>query len=220
MSSRKLLLVIALTLAAAMLGAFLTSRSSQLLLWIPVGISIGSLVVSLLGAFKNDFFAFAPSIHDGEVILTFAGRDTDSHSVLGTLTFRLHFLNRGYGDGVIQAVSVKAMRVSDSQKAELKPVIEIDMEKFFQNRKHHVQADDTLGPFVTFLVPSKAAVSRACLFVSSQPALALCEGTYRFDVHVKSTGSRGAPRLHRFERVISRDNINDYQSGSRVFLDP
>ena len=73
MSSRRLLLVVGSTLGAAILGAFLMRRTNQALLWLPVGISIGSLVVSLLGAFKNDFFAFSPSIDEGEVILIFAG---------------------------------------------------------------------------------------------------------------------------------------------------
>lgn len=216
MSSRRLLLVVVSTLGAALLGSFLMRRTNQALLWLPVGISIGSLVVSLLGAFKNDFFAFSPSIDEGEVILIFVGRDSDPKSVLSTIIFRFHFLNAGYADGIIQSVSVKATRLSDGQAAEFRPIIEYDMKTFLQ---HKVEADKTLGPFVTFVVPSRAVVSRAFLFMSGNPPLALCQGAYRFDVHVKSTGSRGATRLHQFERVISSENINDYQSGSKVFLE-
>jgi hypothetical protein len=216
MSSRRLLLLIGSTLAAAIIGAFLMRGANQGL-WLPLSISIGSLIVSLLGAFKSDFFSFAPRMRDGEAMLVFVGRDADSKTVLSTLVVRLHFLNAGYADEIVRDVSLEVMQMSNGTKAKLHPVLELEMKTLFHATGRGLHADHTLGPFVSFVIPAKVAIAKTFLFVSDAPALNLSEGAYRFDV--SGTSSRGSMRRHRFERAISSANITDYQSGGKIFLE-
>ena len=216
MSSRRLLLLIGSTLAAAISGAFLMRGANQGL-WLPLGVSIGSLVVSLLGAFRSDFFSFSPTIRDGEAMLVFVGRDSDPRTVLSTMVLRFHLLNAGYADGIVRQLSLVVTRVSDAGSGTFHPVLELDMSTLFHTTGRGIHADNTRGPFMSFVVPAKVAISKTFLFVADNPALELKEGKYRFDV--SGSSSRGSIRRHRFERPISSNNIADYSAGGKVFLD-
>ena len=112
---------------------------------------------------------------------------------------------------------MEAMRISNGDGATFHPVMELDMTTLLRTKGHGLHGDNSLGPFVSFVVPAKAAISKTLLFVSENPALELSEGRYRFELSGNS--SRGSISRHRFERPISSKDIADYHSGAMVFLD-
>src|ERR1051326_7525949 len=136
----RLFLTVSGIVAAALVGSFVIRRGDGAALWLPLGLSIASLAVAILSAFKNELFEFAPAVLGSQVIFVQA---RPIHAKL-TVILPLSFINTGYAEGVIEWVAVKLVRRTDRQSAVLHPTLEVDMLKFWQG-KHYLHADNTIG---------------------------------------------------------------------------
>src|ERR1035437_4563540 len=105
----RLFLTVFGVVAAALLGAFAIGRGDNSSLWLPLGLSIASLAVAILSAFKNELFEFAPAVLGSEIILAQA---RPIHAKL-TVILPLSFVNTGYAEGVVEWVAVKLVRITD-----------------------------------------------------------------------------------------------------------
>ena len=189
----RLFLTVAGIVAVALVGAYVVLRGNNAAIWLPIGLSIASLVVAILSAFKNELFEFAPAVLGSEVILV-QPRPTPL-----TVILPLSFVNTGYAEGVIEWVAVKLVRIADGHFTVLHPTLEIDQLKFWQGR-HYLHADNIIGTFASFPMESKKVVVKSILFsVQEGQTLDLVEGEYRFNIYVKASNARKGRILHSFE---------------------
>lgn len=100
--NRRLALFLAAVVFAGVAGAYALSLWTDARLWLPIGISVASLAISILSAFKNELFDFAPQVVGGDFALI---HSTAPNVAQSGLLLPVHFVNRGYGEGVIVAIS-------------------------------------------------------------------------------------------------------------------
>jgi hypothetical protein len=212
---KRLFFTVGGVIGASLLGAFIIRRGDNAALWVPLGLSVASLVVAILAAFKNELFEFAPAVLGSEVFLAQA---QPAHDKL-TVIIPLSFINTGYAEGVIEWVAIKLTYITDGQFSILEPVVEVDLIKFLQG-KRYLHAESTLGQFASFPLESKKVVSKAILFAASpdKPSFTLVEGKYRFDVYVKSSSVDKAELLHSFNQEFTKDLLTKYLAGSSIML--
>jgi len=130
----------------------------------------------------------------------------------------LSFVNTGYGEGVVEWVVVKVVRIADSHFSVLHPAQEVDLLKFWQV-KRYLHADNLIGTFASFPIESKKVVAKSIVFVTpGGKTFDLVEGEYRFDIYVKASNGRKAKILHSFENTFSDQDLSDYVSGKSVVL--
>ncbi len=209
----RLFLTVSGIVAAALVGAFVIRGGDNAALWLPLGLSIASLAVAILSAFKNELFEFSLAVFGAEVILAQA---RPVHAEL-TVILPLSFVNTGYAEGVVEWIALKLVRTADGQFAVLHPTLEIDQLKFWQGR-HYLHADNTIGTFSSFPLESKKVIVKSILFVipEGKPPFALAEGEYRFDIYVKASNMKRAKVLHSFKYTFSDEFLSEYVSGKTV----
>lgn len=202
--------------AASLLGAFAIRRSDNAALWLPLGLSIASLAVAILSAFKNELFEFAPAVLGSEVIIL--AQERPIHANL-TVILPLSFVNTGYAEGIVEWVALKLVHTADGDFSVLHPTLELDLLKFWQGRRY-VHADNLIGTFTSFPIESKKVVVKSILFTAPDGAkpFTLVEGEYRFDIYVKSSNARKARVLHSFKYTVSDQNLSSYVSGKTLAL--
>jgi|ERR1051326_644034 hypothetical protein len=211
----RLFLTVSGIVAAALVGSFVIRRGDGAALWLPLGLSIASLAVAILSAFKNELFEFAPAVLGSQVIFVQA---RPIHAKL-TVILPLSFINTGYAEGVIEWVAVKLVRRTDRQSAVLHPTLEVDMLKFWQG-KHYLHADNTIGLFTSFPLESKKVVVKAILFTVPTAAepFSLSEGEYRFDIYLKASIAKRAKVMHSLTYTFSEQFLTEYISGKTMVL--
>jgi hypothetical protein len=93
---KRLLFTILGVLVASLLGAYYMRQGDTAALWVPLGLSVASLAVAILSAFKNELFEFAPAVLGSEIVFAQA---KPARAKLA-LTIPLSFINTGYGEGI------------------------------------------------------------------------------------------------------------------------
>lgn len=209
----RLFLTVSGTVAAALLGAFTIRQGDNAALWLPLGLSIGSLAIAILSAFKNELFEFAPAVLGSEVILTHPRLNQEFAMILP-----LSFVNTGYAEGIVEWVAVKLVHIADGHFSALHPIFEVDLLKFWQG-KHYLHAENTIGTFASFPMESKKVVVKSILFaVPEGRRFALVKGEYRFDIYLKANNIRRARVLHSFKYSLSDEFLSEYASGKTMVL--
>jgi hypothetical protein len=212
--STRLVLTVAGTILAALLAtyAFAASGTGG---WLPLGLSIASLCVSILAAFRNDLFDFAPEVIQNGVLLAQASPPTASINI----ALPLLFLNRGYGDGIIQEVALRLKLASGTEPVIWVAAAEIDLVKFMQGTRR-VEAGNVIGPFGAFPLESKKSASKTLLFTlelkPGETSRTLPQGAHRVELFLK-TSHRPAPYLGlSFTLSLNEHTLREYQSGKSI----
>lgn len=231
-------------LTASLFGAYLMRREDSASLWVPLGLSIGSLLVAVLSAFKNELFEFAPAVLASDIGLIHVDRKKKAttpeddhpngesdHRSAGPATpetepmfvFPLWFINSGYAEGVVEGVAIKVTNVGNGSVFKLLPLFEIDPKLFAPHKDavSFLNVDRILGTFAIFPLSSKQVISKVLVFFIHQKETdmtTLQAGKHRFEVYVKSTSSRKPKRLYRFDRELSNDTVDGYLRGKNVYI--
>lgn len=188
---------------------------------IAIALSLIALAVSLISSFKNELFDFHLDIVGGELVL--ASPTGPSHNSLA-LVFPLSFINRGYGEGIVESLAVKAVFCNTQETKLYTAVVEIDMMKFIQGRRK-LHAENTLGSFAAFHLDAKAALKKYILFTQEEqnenfPFSSWEAGKYRFEIYTKTSASRKPHKVTEFEREITQEILDSYFSGTSQYLSP
>ena len=212
---RRLLLTVGAVLAIALAGAYLLRDAANSGTWVPLGLAIGSLAVSIIAAFRSELFGFAPAVVGGETLLA----QTQPPSTTFNLVLPLHFLNRGYGDGVVEWVAVRLWLHGAAEPILLTPVCEIDMMKLIQG-KRHLHAENVKGSFAAFPLEGKKSVSKAILFKDEvQPGTAapvVNPGRVRFEIYVKGNNAKKAKLALTIVQGYSQEMLASYATGTSI----
>lgn len=188
---------------------------------IAIALSLIALAVSLVSSFKNELFDFHLDIVTGELVLT--SPTSPSHDSLA-LVIPLSFINRGYGEGIVENLAVKAVLIKTQETKLYTPIAEIDMVKFLQG-KRKLHAENLLGSLSAFPMDAKAALKKFVLFSQAEdnenyPFSTWEAGKYRFEIYAKTSARREPRKLAEFEYEITQEIIDSYFSGSSHYLSP
>lgn len=188
---------------------------------IAIILSLIALVVSLVSSFKNELFGFRLDVVASELVL--ASPTTPSHNSLA-LVFPLSFINRGYGEGIVESLAVKAVLGKTQETKLYTPVTEVDMMKFIQG-KRRLHAENTLGTFAAFPLDTKAALKKYILFTQEErnenyPFSPWEAGEYRFEVYAKTSAGGKPHKVTEFEYEITQEILDSYFSGTSQYLSP
>ncbi len=185
--------------------------------WLPLGLSIASLIVSILSAFKNELFDFAPRLVGGALMLP----QTEPRSDNLQFVLPLSFVNTGYAEGIIEWVALKFVPTVGGEEFVCDPIAEIDLTKFLQGRRH-LHAENILGAFLPFPLESKKSIGKAILFspqlsADEQPRLFVL-GEYRMDVYLKASSESVPQKMLSVEKALTPKLIQDFRAGGSIFV--
>jgi hypothetical protein len=186
--------------------------------WLPTGMAIAALAISILSAFKGELLAFSPQVLGGDVILPRSSR------LAGELKFLLplQFTNAGHAEGVVEWVAVRLTVDGQTERSVLlSPIAEVDMQKFIQSRRR-IDPENTVEPFASFSLGAKKAVSKFVLFdLADRPRaepIRLRPGRYSFELFMKQSTLR-LPKLARtFEHVVEQRHVDEFQQDVTIYL--
>lgn len=185
----------------------------------PIGLSVASLLVAILSAFKADLFDFSLTVIGGDIALMHSTEPNATHS--GVLV-PLHFSNRGYGEGIVLDLTVEVTNERQKKKYLLTPLVEVDLQKLLQNAGR-LHGTNTIGPFFGFSVASRQVISKAIAFgwVNTDPNYSqphLEPGFYTFDVFVGTDRATSRKKTLTFRQEFTQKQIDSFVKGSTVYL--
>ncbi|MFQ5799620.1 MAG: hypothetical protein ACE5H0_13135, partial [Bacteroidota bacterium] len=154
-------LFIAAIIALVAIAVYLFWKGSPNALWIPVAVSFLALVVSLLSAFKAELLPADVDLIGGDVLL--AQTTPLSQQPVIPIAFSLGFINRGYGDDIIEWIAVKTTNERNRVVKLLTPIVEIDFQKLLQGRRR-LHAENVIGPFAPFHLAAKTSITKTIVF--------------------------------------------------------
>jgi hypothetical protein len=187
----------------------------------PLAISLASLAISLISAFRAEIFPFQLKVLPG-------GLCTARHSDVSAeetdeldLILPIAFLNTGFGEGVIEGVTVK-MLAGDGTTMLYRPNLEVDLKSFMQGLSVPSKAN-IIGMFTPFPLHAKQSVQKIWLFTQDTrenpyPRSTWRAGTYRFDYFVKESQWAKPKKLATMEQVIDEPQLTAAHNGVAVLL--
>lgn len=215
---RKTLFSILGLLATSLVFAAVLTQSLTPPAWVPLGLAIGALGISVTAFAKAKLFEFAPEVLAGDVILPRATRATGGVKFL----LPLQFTNSGSADGLIEWVALRLTIDGDTEHSVLlSPVAEVDMQRFIQT-KRRLDAENTIEPFTAFALEGRRSLAKFVLFDLAEKGrtapVHLGPGRYSFELFLKSTATR-QPKLERsFEHVIEAKQVEEFRNDASVYL--
>lgn len=210
---RRLAATVGAIITLAVVGAYMIRNSDRASAWLPLGLSIASLAVSVLSAFKNELFEFDPQLVGGAIILP----QTEPRSNSLQFILPLNFVNAGYAEGVIEWVALKFVPTDGGEPFICDPVAEIDLVKYIQGRRH-LHAENILGGFLPFPLESKKSLAKAILFSPQQTTERVREivrAEYRMDVYLKAANRRPV-KILTVEKALSAKLLEDFANGGSI----
>ncbi len=210
----RLVLTIAGTIVASIGAAYLLGGRAPAI-WLPLAFSIASLTISILAAFKSELFDFAPVVIQQGYLLAQASPPTPA--VLN-ITLPLHFLNRGYGEGVIESIALKVWLEGSAEPIILTPAAELDLQKFVQGLRR-LHPENIIGPFCAFPLEAKASRAKTIVFspekaVSGQPVLK--PGKHRIEVFLRASNHRVPFLALEMPFPLTADTLAEYAAGKSI----
>jgi hypothetical protein len=213
----KLFVGLILTVVLSVVGlALLNASISQ---YLTAFIALAALVVSVVSAFKEDIFPFRPLVLFEEMLLV--APTASSHNSPAIL-LPIAFINKGYGSGVIEGLTLK---VETEANAKIyTPVLEVDYQKLISG-KRALHAENILGTFNLFALGGRESIKKHIVFSQEEnsvryPFSPWSPGKHVFRLFIKHTGSRAPVEVCRVTKEISEKLIADYKAGTSVSLNP
>jgi hypothetical protein len=206
--------LVALSLAGSAL-AFGVAPDSP---WLPVGMALAALIVSIFSAYKGELLEFSPQVLAGDVILPRSSR------LAGDLKFLLplQFTNTGHAEGVVEWIALRVTLDGQLDRSlVLSPVAEVDMQKFLQSRRR-IDPENTVEPFSSFTLEAKKSVSKFVLFdFTERPrteTMRLRPGRYSFELFLKQNTLRLPMLARTFEHTVEQKHVDEFQNDVTVYL--
>jgi hypothetical protein len=220
LSSVMLVLFVAAILLLIALVVYIIAKGGSPPFWIPIAISIIALSVSLISSFKAELFPSNIELIGGDVLLV--ELDPLSKQPVIPFAFSLGFLNRGYGEDIVEWVAVRAMNRDDGTVRLLTPLLEIDFQKFLQGRRV-LRPEYMLGPFAPFAMQSKSSVTKTILFDqelnnAKYKVTNWTPGNYQFQIFVKLASAPSSKPALTVEHRLTEQILNNYFSGTGSHL--
>ncbi len=215
--SVRLIVTLAGVVLIALIGAYLLAKGTEQYIWIPLGLSVASLAISILAAFKTELFDFAPVVVGGDIMLA-QGRPVKNNFVF---VLPLHLVNEGYGSGVVEWISVVMVLPDKINKILFIPVAFVDLQKVIQG-KRFLHAENLMGAFSSYHLESKGARTDSIVFSRQEgpgvEPFQLQPGTYQFEVYVKANTRRKPWKALTFEKELTQELFDQYLAGSSIYL--
>ena len=181
------------------------------------GLCVGSLAASVLSAFKNELFEFAPRLLGGALLLPQTSPPTASLQLL----LPISFINTGYAEGVIEWVALKLVPSDGGDSFVYEPSLEIDLMKFTQGRRG-LHADSTIGAFHPFPLESKKSVNEPILCLPRAApdgkVTQLPTGTYRMDICLEASNASALQLMLSIDEAITPKLLGDFAAGGSIFV--
>ena len=146
---------------------------------LPIGVALLAVFISVVSAFRAELLPL-DLVVTGDLILA------NSEAGGANVAMTLGFLNKGYGEGIVEWVSLRVTR-ADGREWKKRSVAELNLTKLLEGvvkegiRQYKFHGTN-LGIFTAFPLLSKSAVSKALLFLRMEDILA---GKHTFEVSVK-----------------------------------
>lgn len=208
--SLKLVLFVIFVILVAVLVSYLLRKRGKAEFWLPLGIASASLVLSLVGVFKEEFFIFNPVASVGDVYIINKTKDSET---IPSFLIPIQFLNKGYGEGIVEDLIFRVTK--DKTVFFLAPSIELSWAEFIKNK------GDTLfqafkNSFVGFPLSSKQALSKSILFHKRGERYILETGTYFLELFMLTNLDRKPKMMLKFSIIIKEKDIKDFNSGNSI----
>ena len=188
--------------------------------YVAVLISLLSLTVSIVSAFKEDIFSFQPVVLFDEIIM--APPSGPSHNSIA-LVLPLTFINKGHGAGVINMLALR-VESEDGNKI-YSPLQLIDFEKYITGRRK-LHAENIKGSFNAFALSGRATSKMHLLFSQEEGSLKYpfstwSSGNYIFRLFVNRTnGQQGQEVACLGPMQITDAMLSGYKAGVGSSLCP
>lgn len=210
---------------SAVILLVLAARNKDAQVYVPILISLVSLAVALVSAFRGALFPFQLTVVPG-------GLCTVRHSDISSerkeafpndldLVLPIGFLNEGYGEGIIEGLAVKVFEDSGAIML-YRPTVEVDLKVFVQGPSVPSKAN-IIGIFMPFPLHSKQSVQRVWLFSQDTrenpyPRIGWHPGRYRLEYFVKEGRWAGPRKVAAMEQVVDEAHLNAVSRGVAVVL--
>ena len=185
--------------------------------YLPITISIISLIVSLFAAFKDDLLPFNLSVLSDSVIITSSDKTVENIEII----LPISFINNGHGAGVVEWIAVKIKNKNTNSIKLYTPVAEIEMATFIKN-KRKLHAENIETGFSSFIISSKESIKKHILLMQEMenknyPYSSWEIGEYQLDIYVKTNKKKNPQLLKSLSIKLDQDSANRFLTGYSVY---
>ena len=190
---------------------------------LPLGISLLALIVSILSSFKDELFPFQLYVFaDGLHLVRTPALPPNSDMISIVILLPVTFFNRGYSEGIVQSIRLKVIGEKSGFKHDFLPSVEVDMGAFVQ-QKVGLNASNTIGTFVGFLVESKKAVKKNIVFTpliekGKNNVLIWQPDIYYFELHVQTFSEKKPKKYFEFKQEIHSGDFMILEKSNSLFF--
>jgi hypothetical protein len=218
MTSRtRLLSTVAGVGVASLLVAYLIWHDAMGVDWPFRGLSLAAAVLSVVTAFRAEFFVFDPVVVGGSI--WWVKGDISGNGP--HIALPLQIVNRGYGEGVIEWLALTVKEKSWPRPYPFETVTDLDPQKLFAEMGN-VNAASQKGPFTTAALGARSVASFTILFAPSDvPGQAIPTfgvGDYEFVCYLKVAGEDGPRAALEFSKDYKAENLERYKQGQTQFF--
>lgn len=212
--------ILVITVASLSVLAVASNFSQTLL---PIAISIVSLIISLVSAFRGQLFPFQLKVLPGGLCYvrhSAVSSDESSTDELD-LVLPLSFINSGYGDGVIDGVAVKVLDKAGTAMLYL-PAMEIDLKAFVQGISIPSKAN-LIGLYMPFPLHTRQSVHKVWLFTQDSaqnpyPKARWHPGSYRIEYFIKESLWNQPSKVATLDLDVGESQIEAAKKGVAVMI--
>jgi len=190
---------------------------------LPLGISLLALIVSILSSFKDELFPFRLSVFaDGLHLVKTPAVPPNPDMASIVILLPVTFFNRGYSECVVQSIRLKVKGEKTGFEHDFLPSVEIDMGVFIQ-QKVGLNASNTTGTFVGFLLESKRAVKKNIVFTpliekDKNNILVWQPDVYCFELYVYNYGEKKSKKYFEFKQKIHSSDFKFLKNSNSLFF--
>lgn len=209
----RLVFSVAAILVIALTGAFFLRKEKKAEFWLPLGIAIASLVVSLVASFKAELITFMPRVLADTVWVV---HDSSGDKKKLCLVVPLFFSNAGYGEGVVRDVALKITSERGGYVLHFQPTAEIDTVKLMAS-SFRLTPECVIAAWNSFPLDSKEVVRKPFLFncVSTSTNRNTFEaGVHRFEVFVLGSNMSEPKALFSWPVEFTEKDLADFERGT------
>jgi len=216
MKQRSMFYISSILIALVIILALLLFKVIPFSNAVALGISIIALIVSILSSFKNELFPFELSVFTDRLHLVACESLPPITGKSIVVLLPITFFNRGYSEGIIQEIKLFVKAKKSGIQKEFLPSFEVDMAAFIQQRKG-LNASNSLGVFVGFLLEAKRAVKKNIVFgpkVESGTSPYFWQpDIYTFEIFVQVYGEKEAKKYFELKQEIDKNALTMLATG-------
>lgn len=181
--------------------------------WLPLGLSVLAVLISLISAFRPEILPVQLVVAGGDLVLSPPKTQADLANI--TVALNLSFLNKGYGQDVIEWVGMRVVSAAGSR--DFIPVAETDLKKVMagvagDGKLKKIHATNSTS-FTSFVLHAKSSLAKTIVFVPKDVPGPLPTGKLSFRVFVKFATRPEAKHVHTVEHTVDQPLLDSVGAG-------